>query len=111
MRVGIDLENNDRFKRLIKSESFMKGVYSQSERRYIDKKGYRAACGIFCVKEAFAKALGVGILAVGLQNISVEHGERGRPYLKLTGNLSSFKADISISHSKENTVAVCIIED
>lgn len=111
MKVGIDLENNGRFKKLTGKDCFMRRVYGESERRYIAKKGYRAAAGIFCVKEAFAKALGVGILNVGFHNISVEHGEKGKPYLVLSGRYSSIKAEISISHSGEYTSAVCIIED
>ena len=110
MKVGIDLENNSRFVRLIMQEHFMERVFAPEEREYIAKKGAKAAAGIFCVKEAFGKALGSGIFSMKYHDAVVLHEENGRPYLCLTGNYEGIKAEISISHSGEMTTAVCIIE-
>lgn len=110
MKVGIDLENNTRFVRLLEKEHFMERIYAPCEREYIAKKGIKAAAGIFCVKEAFAKALGIGIFKVKYHEAVVMREENGKPYLLLTGPYEGMKAEISISHSDEYTTAVCIIE-
>ena len=111
MKVGIDMEDNSRFVRIIEQEHFMERVFAQEEREYIAKKGAKAAAGIFCVKEAFGKALGSGIFNMKYHDVVVLREESGKPYLRLTGKYEGVKAEISISHSGNNTVAVCIIED
>lgn len=110
LNVGIDLEKHERFKPLLKKEYFMSKIYTQKEIEYIDKKGYKAACGIFCVKEAFAKCIDKGILSLKFQDISVERENSGRPILRLGGAYRDMKGEISISHSGEYTTAVCITE-
>ena len=110
MKVGIDLENNTRFVHLLEDAHFMERIYAPSEREYIAKKGAKAAAGIFCVKEAFSKALGIGIFKLKYHNAVVMRESSGKPYLSLTGPYEGMKAEISISHSGEMTTAVCIIE-
>lgn len=110
MKVGIDLENNTRFVRLLEKEHFMERVFAPCEREYIAKKGAKAATGIFCVKEAFSKALGIGIFGLKYHDVVVVREKSGKPCLRLTGPYEGMKAEISISHSGEYTTAVCIIE-
>ena len=111
MKVGIDLEDNSRFIRLMGQAHFMERVFAPDEREYIAKKGHKAAAGIFCVKEAFGKALGSDIFNMKYHDVVVLREESGKPYLRLTGRYEGIKAEISISHSGNMTTAVCIIED
>lgn len=106
------MEKNARFEHLITKQSFMNGVFTQYERDYIRAKGKResvAACGIFCVKEAFSKALGVGILSVDMQKCEVRHSACGAPYLHLMSEKHiGLSAEISISHTDTDSIAICV---
>ena len=110
MRIAIDIEKNSRFIRLLDKKSFMDRFYTNSEVNYIEENGYTAAAGIFCAKEAFAKALGCGIFYLDRKCISVEHDSHGRPYLELSGKYVGIKSDISISHAEDYSTAVCLLE-
>ena len=64
-RIGTDLEENQRFERLLQKPSFFHGVYTPGEQAYLASLGTKrqpaSAAGLFCAKEAVAKALGVGL--------------------------------------------------
>ena len=61
-RIGTDLEENQRFERLLQKPSFFHGVYTPGEQAYLASLGTKrqpaSAAGLFCAKEAVAKALG-----------------------------------------------------
>lgn len=109
MKIGIDLEDNTRFVHLLEQPHFLKRIFTPSERQYIESAGHKGACGIFCVKEAFSKALGCGILALDFQAVSVEREPSGKPFLRLSGPYAHLQGEISISHSGNHTTAVCLI--
>ena len=71
----------------------------------------------FAAKEAFGKALGIGLSGIKLKDIRVSGDELGKPKLELTGSaLDAFKkanggiAHLSLAHEKDNAVAFVIIE-
>ena len=109
MKIGIDLENNTRFIHILNQPRFMSRIFTPSERDYIKTAGHKGACGIFCVKEAFAKAMGYGILSLHFHDVCVKHEASGKPVLCLSGPYDHLQAEISISHSGEHTTAVCLV--
>lgn len=65
--------------------------------------------GRWAVKEAFSKALGVGIGIVGFQDIEVLNNRQGAPYIAKSP--FSGKIWLSISHSGEFVQASVILEE
>ena len=95
----------------------MDKCFTKSEQEYILSKANAAqsAAGIFCAKEAFIKALGVGIGYFSLCDIEIRHEENGKPYMKLYNRAKEMTEGdyvlISISHTGDLAVAQVLIED
>jgi len=114
--IGCDIEKTDRFARLMQKESFLSGVYTPGERRYIaaHPQPHRAAAGLFCAKEAAAKALGDGLFGLKPTELEVVH-RNGQPFMRLLGGalkkypLAAFS--LSISHGGDYTMSVCAVSD
>jgi len=71
----------------------------------------------FAAKEAFGKALGTGLAGIALRDIMVVNNRNGKPDIIVTGTalaaLGQNGADtvhLSISHERENAVAMVILE-
>lgn len=72
----------------------------------------------FAVKEAFAKALGTGVVAPALlPAIGVGHDEQGKPLLALSDELATFAAargvarmHVSISDERGHALAFVVLE-
>lgn len=72
---------------------------------------------MFAAKEAFLKALGMGLGAIPMEQISIVHEKSGRPYFVL-GNIAQEKllkagakiAHVSLSHEGDMAVAFVTIE-
>lgn len=116
MRVGIDIEEINRFKD-INCDNFCKKYLTDYETDYVKKKGISSLAGIYCAKESFLKALGVGIgCNISLKSISIKHNEKGKPYFEENENLKTIKEqfefveiDVSISHTSSIATAICVI--
>jgi len=118
--TGIDIVDVDRIGDRLGNEAFLKKVFSDRERQFCDSKPRKAEhyAARFAAKEAFLKALGLGLTAEhDLCNIEVLSEETGKPYLMLHGSLeelrntSGWKAiHISLSHIASVACAVVIIE-
>lgn len=117
--TGTDIIEIKRIEKALKSPRFFDRVYTQSEKNYISSKKQQSqtAAGIFCAKEAVAKALGSGFSeGVTLLDIEVKHNNYGKPEIALYGKaLEIFnqkclkETGISISHCKEYAVAFCVM--
>ena len=114
-QVGMDLEQHDRFRRLLQKTSFLQRVYTAGERNYITQAGcrdYLAAAGLFCAKEAAAKALGIGLFGLRPNEIEVCHTEKGQPVLRLLGGAArrfpGAAFSLSITHSGQYTAATVL---
>ena len=113
--VGLDLCAIDRMESLCTSEAFLKRYFTAEEAAYIAGRGQVAAqsmAGIFAAKEAFVKALGVG-LSLPMRDIGISHTPLGQPFYVLTGEASAQAAhcalSLSITHEGNMAAAVCII--
>jgi holo-[acyl-carrier protein] synthase len=113
---GIDLVEIARFRELNPQirERFFIRVFTPNEKAYIDGSLERAA-GIFAAKEALAKALGCGIGYVSWHEMGICYEIKGKPLAVLTGKakvleqeLGIIEWSISISHTKNNAVAVAV---
>lgn len=101
MKIGTDIVKISRIEKSIESESFLSGVYTDEERAYC--KSAQSFAGIFAAKEAYLKALGVGIDR-RLNTIKISHDDKGKPYI-----VGVSDSDLSISHDGDFAIATVIL--
>lgn len=116
--LGIDLVEISRMKKLVARESFLKKVFTPSERRDCEGrfKPEVSLAGRFAAKEAVMKALGTGwAKGVAWTDITITNDDLGKPTAVLMGEARS-TADragiseilISISHTQDHAVAQAV---
>jgi holo-[acyl-carrier protein] synthase len=71
----------------------------------------------FAAKEAFGKALGTGLAGIRLGDIQVVNDRNGRPEIVLHGtalarlrDVGGARVHVSLTHERDNAVAVAVIE-
>lgn len=119
--VGCDIIEIERIARAIKSESFIRRVFTAEEAAYCQRRGLQAAASFaarFAAKEAVLKALGTGLREGSLQEIAVDNDGLGKPLVQLSGHFAMLakqlgvkNIQISLSHSRELATAYVIMED
>ncbi|MGN1031618.1 MAG: holo-ACP synthase [Butyricicoccaceae bacterium] len=105
--LGTDIIEIKRIADALKREAFVKRVYTEHEQEYFRARGVSAAesaAGMFCAKEAVAKALGTGF-RMPIRSIEIGHDELGSPYVISPGG----RFLLSISHCKEYATATAIL--
>ena len=118
MTVGIDIIEVKRIEKAIKKwgERFIKRIYLPGEITYCKARRDTYVCfsARFAAKEAFSKAIGIGIRKISWKDIEVTHDNRGKPSLIIKGKSSKILGkrdlDISISHTDNLATAIVIIE-
>lgn len=105
--IGFDLVEVARFKKLGKDNPFFKKVFTERERLYCFsyKNPFPHLAGIFAVKEAVGKTLGVNQFS--FMAIEVRHAPSGKPELWLRGKRTK-AVMVSISHTDTMAGAVVI---
>ena len=119
--MGCDIIEIERIARAIKSESFIRRVFTAEEAAYCQRRGQQAAASFaarFAAKEAVLKALGTGLREGSLQEIAVDNDGLGKPLVQLSGHFAMLakqlgvkNIQISLSHSRELATAYVIMED
>lgn len=119
--IGCDIIEIERIARAIKSESFIRRVFTAEEAAYCQRRGQQAAASFaarFAAKEAVLKALGTGLREGSLQEITVDNDVLGKPLVQLSGHFAMLakqlgvkNIQISLSHSRELATAYVIMED
>ena len=115
--LGCDLEQVARFARLLGRARFMAEVYTAGERSHIaaSARPERTAAGLWCAKEACAKALGAGLYGLLPRELEVCWDERGAPEMRLLGAAAARypgkRPRVSVSHAKAYAMAVVLLED
>lgn len=107
IKTGIDIIEIERIKNAEKNHSnFLNRVFSKREIEYLKEHSFKAEtmAGMYAAKEAYSKFLGTGLCGFGLSDVEVLHEENGKPYIVFKERKST--ADLSISHSRENAVAL-----
>lgn len=119
--IGLDLCQVERMEKAIETPGFLARYFTPEEQQYIasrGKMGPQSAAAMFAAKEAFLKAMGVGIDGrIPLFDIGVIHSEGGAPSYRLTGAalrkltaLGGSKVHLSLTHEGGMAAAVAIAE-
>jgi len=122
--IGLDLCEIERMRRAIQRPHFVDRVYTAAEgARIRAASGHRAgeiAAGLFAAKEAVSKALGTGIVGIGLEEIEITPDAAGCPRCALRGKAleqartlnggDGFTVWVSITHEQGMAAATAILE-
>lgn len=123
MRLGCDLVALDRFARAVAREDFVRTVFDPREIAECMARAGKARvasfAGRFAVKEAFSKALGIGLVTSGVmpRDVCVVRAALGRPELHLAEHVRALLAerglgggsDVSLSHDGGYAMATVIL--
>jgi len=119
--IGIDIIEIERVENAIShyGDNFLNKVFTEKEIAYCTrqkKMGVHEFAVRFAAKEAYSKALGVGLRGLGRgkkginwQDIEVSNDDLGKPFLIYKGKVLK-KSHVSLSHSKNYAVAVVYVE-
>lgn len=118
--IGIDIAEIKRIAKSIESEAFQNRVFSPDELKICGEFKRKDEClaGKFAAKEAFMKAIGMGLRQeIWFTQIEVLNLETGQPWLRLNGEAQRRMQEmgvtgmhVSISHTADNAVALVILE-
>ncbi len=120
--IGIDLVKVIRVKEALErwGERFQNKVFTPGEVRYCMQKKNPSPnfAARFAAKEAFVKALGIGIRrGVHWRDVEVQRGPLGRPVLKLNGRAVEICQKerieglfLSLTHDGDYSGAVVVLE-
>ena len=121
--IGVDIVENNRFRKLFKKKNFINRIFSQKELNIFRKKKNKILylSKRFSAKEAFVKSLGTGFrYNLCFTDISILNNKKGKPYflfnkkikdiLKIRYKLNSFKAHLSLSDEKKHSVSYVILQ-
>ena len=107
--VGVDCIEISRFHG--KNKAFIEKTFTVEEMEYCEKRSnpLQHYAARFAGKEAVIKAISDLDILKEVKNIEILNEESGKPYVKLSGNISSiYDFKISLSHSKSIAMAVVI---
>ena len=121
--IGVDIINNNRFKKLFKNKNFINRICSQKEIQVLKNKKNKTLylSKRFSAKEAFVKSLGTGFRNnLSFKDISILNNKKGKPYflfnqklkniLKKKYKLNNFKAHLSLSDEKKHSISYVILQ-
>lgn len=120
--LGIDLCEVSRMEyTLQRNEGFLNRFFTAEERAYLDGRGKMVAqsvAAMFAAKEAFLKALGVGLSGgIAMADVGVLHDALGCPHYALSGQAQQMlaakgaqTAHLSLTHDAGIAAAVCVLE-
>jgi holo-[acyl-carrier protein] synthase len=116
IKTGIDIIEIPRIQAALDrhGERFLKRVFSDQE--ILECRGRAEALAVrFAAKEAASKALGTGIGPISWREVETLHRWSGEPYLVLHGTAEKIAEQlglaswvVSLSHSRENAIAVVV---
>jgi len=115
--LGVDIEEVQRFKSLIRNKRFLNRVFSREEIAYCRKKKnpFQHYAVRFAAKEAVWKALSDVIQkipgGVAHRDISIKNTPSGKPTVILPKSLTRWnnKIIVSLSHTKSYAMAVALV--
>ena len=118
--VGTDIANINRIKKSLKNKDFINRLYNKIEIKKCSSQINKANCFAkrFAAKEAFSKAIGIGISkGINFNEIIVHNIKSGKPNIKLLGNTKKIvnkifkrkKINIFLSLSDDKPFAVATV--
>ena len=121
--IGVDIVDNNRFKKLSRKKIFIERICSQKEIHILKNKKNKSLylSKRFSAKEAFVKSLGTGFRNnLCFTDISILNDKKGKPYfmfnkklknvLKEKYKLKNFKAHLSLSDEKKHSISYVILQ-
>ena len=121
--IGVDVVENNRFKKLLKKKKFVNRIFSKKELHIYKNKRNKMLylSKRFSAKEAFVKSLGTGFRNnLCFKDISILNDKKGKPYflfnkkliniLKKKYKLNNFKAYLSLSDEKKYSVSYVVLQ-
>ena len=121
--IGVDIVDNNRFKKFINNTKFINRICSAKEINNLKRKTNKILflSKRFSAKEAFVKALGSGFRdELSFNDISILNDKKGKPYflfnkkikkiLKNKYKLNRFKTHLSLSDEKKHSVSYVILK-
>jgi len=118
--TGVDIVHVNRMRRWLSTPSLLERFFHVQELGEIHKRKSGAALSLaarFAAKEAFGKALGTGLHGIALRDIQVINNYNGKPEIVVYGtakealaNIGGKRVHLSLTHEKNNAVAMVIIE-
>lgn len=117
IRTGTAIIEMSRIRKSCKNKRFLSQYFSADEIRFLVKHKLSTAliAENFCVKMAFAKAIGTGMRIIRAQDISVLRDRLGSPfiiaegYAKMLEEREGYVINVSVDHCREYAVASVII--
>lgn len=121
--VGADLIEVERIRGVIErqGERFLARVFTDEERAYCGamKHPHKHYAARFAAKEAVSKCFSTGIGAeLGWRSISVYHGERHQPLVRLDAqaeallrHVGATHVHLTLSHTETTALAVAVLVD
>lgn len=117
IRTGTAIIEMSRIRKSCENKRFLSQYFSADEIRFFVKHKLSTAliAENYCVKIAFAKAIGTGMRVIRAQDISVLRDRLGSPfviaegYAKMLEEREGYVINVSVDHCKEYAVASVII--
>ncbi len=119
--LGIDIVHIDRMKKWMVRPLLVQRYFHPDEIIASEERGasmHLSLAARFAAKEAFGKALGTGLMGISLKEIQVENNHNGKPCILLYGKakaayerMGGKQLHLSLTHERDNAVAVVIIEN
>ena len=107
--IGIDIAEIARIEKNMGNGNFMRRIFGERELESL--KTAQSFAAAFAAKEAFGKALGLGLSGFDLVDVQLLRKETGAPYLALSGKAAKlgegFEFLVSVTH--EAGVAAAVI--
>ena len=108
--VGVDIVQVSRLKPEISKRVLSEEEMIVFDRIPLENKQLEYLAGRFSVKEAIIKAIGHTKYVIGMRDITIMNDEMGMPYIKKP-IYDDIRFYISLSHEKEYSVGICVIEN
>ncbi len=122
--IGVDLVNVERLARVLEryGERFLQRIFTAREIAYCQgrrRQGVYQLAQRFAAKEAFSKALGVGLRQGGIRwrEVEVLPDSRGKPEITVSGRAAQLcqahgitKMHVSLTDEDQQAVAMVVLE-
>jgi holo-[acyl-carrier protein] synthase len=118
--IGIDIVHVSRLKHWEGKKGLFQRFFHPQELQDALSRGSSSVTSLaarFAAKEAFGKALGTGLHGLKLKDIQVFNSHNGNPDIALHGtalrafrNFGGAKLHLSLTHERDNAVAMVVIE-
>lgn len=120
--TGVDIVSIERLRPWLEKPHLLERYFASEELEEVRAKGRGEAASLaarFAAKEAFGKALGIGLRGIILKDLFVRSDSLGKPVLALRGSAAAAlrercpggRVHLSLAHDGEAAVAQVIIEE